>query len=121
MLLIVLFCVWSLSKGVFETELRDRVGIDEERKRMAAAIPRTDKELKLKVGDVRLETSSTALTKFPDSMLGRMFGRSDTMLQVDPDDYHFRSTQIALPSQEPTVNVVTNEVEILLQFLKLTS
>jgi hypothetical protein len=35
---------------------------------------------------VRFETSTAILIKVEDSMLGRMFGRCDAMLQADPDD-----------------------------------
>ena len=53
---------------------------------MAMAMPSTDEKLKLNVGGVRFETSRSVLTKITDSMLGRMFGSCDIMLQVDPDD-----------------------------------
>jgi hypothetical protein len=38
------------------------------------------------VGGARLNTSRAVLTKVEDSMLGRMFGRCDAMLQSDPED-----------------------------------
>ena len=63
-----------------EAVLRDRAALDDEIQRMATAMPSTDEKLKLNVGGVRFETSRSVLTKIPDSMLGRMFGRCDLML-----------------------------------------
>ena len=41
--------------------------------------------VKLNVGGVYFESSKETLTKVPDSMLGRMFGRCDIMLQADAE------------------------------------
>jgi len=64
----------------------DRAEVDDEKVRMRAAAPLPDKKIKINVGGARFETSRSVLTKVEDSMLGRMFGRCDAMLQADPDD-----------------------------------
>ena len=53
---------------------------------MTRAMPSPDAHVKLNIGGVRFETSRATLTSVPDSMLGRMFGRCDLMLQLDPED-----------------------------------
>jgi hypothetical protein len=53
---------------------------------LRTAAPPPDELVKLNVGGARFETSRAVLTKVEDSMLGRMFGRCDAMLQADPLD-----------------------------------
>jgi hypothetical protein len=65
---------------------RDRAEWDDEKARMRAAAPPPDDVVKLNVGGAPFKTSRSVLTKVEDSMLGRMFGRCDAMLQSDPDD-----------------------------------
>ena len=65
---------------------RDRAAVDAEKANMKAAMPSFDKKVKLDVGGVRFNTSLSTLTRVEDSMMGRMFGRCDLMLQADPDD-----------------------------------
>mmetsp|Transcript_15094 Transcript_15094/g.52539 ORF Transcript_15094/g.52539 Transcript_15094/m.52539 type:complete len:496 (-) Transcript_15094:19-1506(-) len=59
---------------------------DAEHKRVRAALTPPDQKIKLNVGGSRFETSLAVLTKVDDSMLGRMFGRCYSMLQLDPQD-----------------------------------
>ncbi|KAJ1459202.1 hypothetical protein M885DRAFT_613725 [Pelagophyceae sp. CCMP2097] len=74
-------------RAAFIRETEDKVSRDEEEKeRIKAAAPPPDELVKLNVGGARFETSRAVLTKVEDSMLGRMFGRCDAMLQPDPDD-----------------------------------
>ncbi|KAJ1451787.1 hypothetical protein M885DRAFT_569548 [Pelagophyceae sp. CCMP2097] len=74
-------------RAAFVKDTEDKVARDEEEKaRIKAAAPPPDDLVKLNVGGARFETSRAALTKFEDSMLGRMFGRCDAMLQADPLD-----------------------------------
>ena len=65
---------------------RDRAAVDDEKAKMKAAMPSFEERVQLNVGGVRYESSRTTLTRFDDTMLGRMFGRCDLMLQADPDD-----------------------------------
>ena len=65
---------------------RDRAAVEAEKLNMKAAMPSFDEKVKLNVGGVRYESSRSTLTRFDDTMLGRMFGRCDLMLQADPDD-----------------------------------
>jgi hypothetical protein len=82
----------KLARGEAEVEEkraaveRDRAELDDEKARMRAAAPPPDGVVKLNVGGVPFKTSRSVLTKVDDSMLGRMFGRCDAMLQLDPDD-----------------------------------
>ncbi len=82
----------KLARGEAELEERraavdrDRAELDDEKARMRAASPPPDDVVKLNVGGARFETSRAVLTKVEDSMLGRMFGRCDAMLQSDPED-----------------------------------
>jgi len=65
---------------------RDRAAVDDEKAKLKAAMPSFDERVQLNVGGVRYESSRSMLTRFEDTMLGRMFGRCDLMLQADPDD-----------------------------------
>jgi hypothetical protein len=82
----------KLARGEAEVEEkraaveRDRVELDDDKARMREAAPLLGGVVKLNVGGARFETSRGVLTKVEDSMLGRMFGRCDAMLQCDPDD-----------------------------------
>mmetsp|Transcript_18354 Transcript_18354/g.65304 ORF Transcript_18354/g.65304 Transcript_18354/m.65304 type:complete len:316 (+) Transcript_18354:99-1046(+) len=58
--------------------------MDDELKRRNAALAGPD-TFTLNVGGVRFEASRAVLTRVDDSMLGRMFGRCDAMLQTDAD------------------------------------
>ena len=64
----------------------DRAAVDDEKAKMKAAMPASDEKVQLNVGGVRYESSRSTLTRFEDTMLGRMFGRCDLMLQANPDD-----------------------------------
>ena len=65
---------------------RDRAAFDVENARMKAAMPSFDMKVKLNVGGVRFNTLRSTLLSFEDTMLGRVFGRCDLMLQADPGD-----------------------------------
>eukprot|EP00628_Pelagophyceae_sp_CCMP2097_P039601 CAMPEP_0184249476 /NCGR_PEP_ID=MMETSP0977-20130417/3891_1 /TAXON_ID=483370 /ORGANISM="non described non described, Strain CCMP2097" /LENGTH=170 /DNA_ID=CAMNT_0026554871 /DNA_START=1 /DNA_END=510 /DNA_ORIENTATION=- len=65
---------------------RDRAELDDEKARMRAAAPPPNDLVKLNVGGAPFKTSRAVLTKVEDSMLGRMFGRCDAMLQSNPED-----------------------------------
>ena len=53
---------------------------------MKAAMPSFDTKVQLNVGGVRFDTLRSTLLSFEDTMLGRVFGRCDLMLQADPGD-----------------------------------
>jgi len=74
-------------RAAFIKDAEEKVAREEEEKaRMKASAPPPDEVVKLNVGGARFETSRAVLTKVEDSMLGRMFGRCDAMLQADPLD-----------------------------------
>jgi len=74
-------------RAAFIKNTEEKLASEEEDKaRMRAAAPPPGDVVKLNVGGARFETSRTVLTKVEDSMLGRMFGRCDAMLQADPLD-----------------------------------
>ena len=54
---------------------RDRADIDDEKANMKAAMPSFDEKVQLNVGGVRFNTSRSTLTRYEDTMFGRMFGR----------------------------------------------
>jgi len=64
---------------------RDRAA-EVENSKMKAAMPSFDERVQLNVGGVRFNTSRSALTRFEDTMLRRVCGRCDLMLQANPDD-----------------------------------
>jgi hypothetical protein len=74
-------------RAAFVKDTEDKVACEEElQQRIKAAAPPSNDVVKLNVGGARFETSRGVLTKVEDSMLGRMFGRCDAMLQADPLD-----------------------------------
>jgi hypothetical protein len=45
--------------------------------------------IKLNVGGKRFETTQETLTKYPDTLLGTMFGKNYNMMHRDTDDHYF--------------------------------
>jgi hypothetical protein len=68
-----------------ERDAASRAADDDEDARSSASSADGD-VVKLNVGGARFETTLAVLTKVEDSILGRMFGRCDAMLQADPED-----------------------------------
>ena len=64
----------------------ERAALDEEKARISKAMPAAEELVKLNVGGTRYETSIQTLRRVEDSMLDRMFGRNDIMLQRNPED-----------------------------------